>query len=105
MVKNREKAQENLKIQAKEMKLNSNRSFPPAELGDKLRVADPGLGRSRVDAKNALFMVMSVTDGQYNTLANKYGTLNQSYTRNQFTEFQEKLVLVNDVSSEKKIFT
>lgn len=71
--------------QAKKMNCSSEKSFPPAQVGDSVRVAVSDVYRSRVDPRNVLFLVVSVRDGTFYTLDNKYRTLPQAYTRNQLT--------------------
>jgi len=49
-----------------------------------VRVSLPDVDRGRADPKNIIFAIVSIEDGQYYNLGNKYGTLSQLYTRNQF---------------------
>jgi len=66
------------------MKFRSIHKFPQANIGDSVRVSLPDVERGRADPRNIIFAVVSIEDEQYYKLGNKYGTLPQLYTRNQF---------------------
>ena len=83
--------------------MNLNKSFPPANVGDTVRVAVPDVDRGRVDTRNVLFIVLSVDDCIFFKLGNQFGTLPQLYTRNQFTISPEKLLSLDDVAEEKSL--
>lgn len=51
------------------MNFYSNKSFPPAKIGDTARVQIPEVDRSRVDPTNVLLIVVSIRDDKYYTLA------------------------------------
>ena len=80
-------------IQANKMKALSNKEFPPAPVGATVRVQNPEFDRSRVDPRNALFLITAVKDDKFYTLGNKSGTLSQAYARNQFTVCRVALVV------------
>lgn len=77
-------AKENLLLQATKMLQTSKRKFPPAQIGDTVRIQVPDVDRGRTDARNVLAVVVGIEDSDFYKLANKNGTLKQLYTRNQF---------------------
>ena len=66
------------------MKFRSIHKYPPDNVGDSVRVTLPDVDRGRADPRNILFAVVAIENEQYYKLGNKYGTLPQLYTRNQF---------------------
>ena len=62
----RKECKANLEIQAKIMKINSDKKFPPASVGTTVRVPIPDVDRGRGELRNILAVVMTVTqDGFY----------------------------------------
>jgi hypothetical protein len=56
----------NLEIQAKKMKMNSDKKFPPPSLGATVRVLIPDINKGPGDSRHLLAVVMSMTeDGFY----------------------------------------
>jgi hypothetical protein len=70
--------------QAEKISFRSVHKFPPANIGDSVRVTLPDDDRGRADPRNIIFAVVSIEDEQYYKLGNKYGTSPHLYTRNQF---------------------
>jgi len=56
------------------MKFRSINKFPPANVGDSVRVTLPDVNRLLADPRNILFAVVAIEDEQYYKLGNKYGT-------------------------------
>ncbi|XP_025204536.1 dehydrogenase/reductase SDR family member 11-like isoform X2 [Melanaphis sacchari] len=79
------------------MKFRFIHKFPPANVGDSVRVTLPDVDRGRADPKNILFAVVAIEDEQYYKLGNKYGTLPQLYTRNQFGVCPISLIPLDEV--------
>ncbi|CAI6352153.1 unnamed protein product [Macrosiphum euphorbiae] len=79
------------------MKFRSIHKFPPANIGDSVRVSLPDVDRGRADPRNIIFGVVSIEDGQYYKLGNKYVTLPQLYTRNQFGVCPVSLIPLDEV--------
>uniref|UniRef100_A0A2S2NJR4 KRAB-A domain-containing protein 2 n=1 Tax=Schizaphis graminum TaxID=13262 RepID=A0A2S2NJR4_SCHGA len=94
---NRKKSEICLLNQAEKMKFRSIHKFPPANIGDSVRVSLPDVDRGRADPRNIIFAVVSIEDGQYYKLGNKYGTLPQLYTRNQFSVCPLALIPLDEV--------
>jgi len=99
-IKNRALALIGLETQASVMLRSSNQKFPPAQVGDTVRVRVPDIDRGRMDYQNILAVVMDV-DNDFYKLGTQYGIISQLYTRNQFAVCKEKLISLNDVLSDK----
>lgn len=91
-----------LQHQAEKMKFRSINKFPPASIGDTVRVTIPDVDRGRGDPRNILFAVVSINDEDYYELGNKEGTIEQYYTRSQFDVCPEPFIKVDEVSNVKK---
>jgi hypothetical protein len=50
--------------QAEKMKFRSINKFPPASIGDTVRVTVPDVDRGRGDLRNILFALISIKDGE-----------------------------------------
>ncbi|CAH2005632.1 unnamed protein product [Acanthoscelides obtectus] len=99
---NRLEAKRNLENQAKKMKALSNSKFPPCSVGDTVRVKIPDVDRVRGDFRNILMTVIEKIYDEFYKLANKRGTIEEMFSRNQFSVCNEKLVDMESVSLEKK---
>ncbi|GBL79998.1 hypothetical protein AVEN_29020-1 [Araneus ventricosus] len=97
----RSTAKENLRLQATKMLRTSNKKFPPAQIGDTVRIQVPDVDRGRTDGRNVLTVVVGIEDSDFYELANKNSTLKQLYTRNQFVICKEKLLSVDEISSQE----
>jgi hypothetical protein len=79
----------------------SKRKFPPAQIGDTVRIQVPDVDRGRTDPRNVLAVVVGIEDSDFYRLANKHGTLKQLFTRNQFAICKEKLLSMDEVSTQE----
>ncbi|XP_060861855.1 uncharacterized protein LOC132938880 [Metopolophium dirhodum] len=102
-IKNRALVLNRLQTQTSVMLRSSNQKFPPAQVGDTVRVRIPDIDRGRMDYQNILAVVI-VVDNDFYKLGTKYGIISQLYTRNQFAVCKEKLISLNDVLSDKTMF-
>ena len=75
----RSNAKENLEHQAKKMRMNSDIKFPPANVGDTVRVPVPDVHKGPGDARNILAAVLEETDGFYK-LGTKDGVLRRAFS-------------------------
>jgi len=91
-----------LQHQAEKMKFRSINKFPPASIGDTVRVTIPNVDRGRGNSLNIIFSVVSIKDGKFYELGNKYGTIEQHYARFQFDICPEPFIKVDEVSNIKK---
>ncbi|KAG5892142.1 hypothetical protein JTB14_032361 [Gonioctena quinquepunctata] len=66
------------------MRALSNSKFPPCSVGDTVRVKIPDVDQGRGDFSNILITVIEKTDDDFYKLANKRGTIDEMFTRNQF---------------------
>jgi hypothetical protein len=94
-------AKENLLLQATKMLRTSKRKFPPAQIGDTVRIQVPDVDRGRTDPRNVLAVVAGIENSDFYRLANKHGTLKQLFTRNQFAICKEKLLSMDEVSTQE----
>ena len=94
-------AKENLLLQANKMLRTTQKQFPPAQIGDSVRIQVPDVDRGRTDSRNVLAVVVGIEDSDFYKLANKNGTLKQLYTRNQFVISKEKLLSINEISAQE----
>ena len=75
------------------MKFRSIHKFPQANIGDSVSL----FTGERADPRIIIFAVVSIENGQYYKLGNKYGTLPQLYTRNQFGVCPVSLIPLDEV--------
>ena len=94
---NKRQSKSNLETQAKKMKMDTDKKFPPASLGDTVRVPIPDVDKGRGDPRNVLAVVMNVTEDGFYRLGTERGILNQLYARSQFSVCQKDLLKVEDV--------
>ncbi|GFT89138.1 KRAB-A domain-containing protein 2 [Nephila pilipes] len=76
----------------------SQNQFPPAQIGDTVRLQVPDVDRGRTDNRNVLTVVVGIEDSDFYKLANENGTLKQLYTRNQFEICKDKLLSIHKIS-------
>lgn len=77
--------------------------FPPSSVGDTVRVQIPDVDRGRGDLRNILLSVVEIKDNFYK-LGNEHGTIEEIFSRNQFSVCHDKLIDIKNVSSEKKAY-
>ena len=95
-------AEENLELQAKKMTKSSCDKFPPANVGDTIKLRVPDVDRGRCDPRNVLGVVTAVDgDKCLYKIGTKFGAINTTYARNQFTTCTEKIVAVEDVPEDQ----
>ncbi|XP_050302119.1 uncharacterized protein LOC126740226 [Anthonomus grandis grandis] len=76
--------------------------FPPCNVGDTVRLKIPDVDRGRGDFRNVLMVVVETNrEGMYR-LGNESGTIEEMFSRNQFTVCDNQLLDIDKVSSEKK---
>ena len=94
----RRMAKENLELQAKKMTKSSCDKFPPANVGDTIKLRVPDIDRGRCDPRSVMGVVTAVDgDKGLYKIGTKFGAINTTYTRNQFTTCTEKIVAAEDV--------
>ncbi|XP_023288360.1 KRAB-A domain-containing protein 2 [Orussus abietinus] len=64
-------AKENLLLPATKMLRTSQKQFPPAQIGDNVRIQVPDVDRGRTDSQNVLAVVVGIEDSDFYKLANK----------------------------------
>jgi len=93
-----------LKIHTSIMLQSSNQKCPSTQVGDAVQVRVPDFDEERMDSQYILDVLMdklmTSTNCERKTLERRIIS-QQLYTRNQFSECEEKLVSLNDVLSDK----
>ena len=88
-LKNEKTSKSFLELQAKKMKPDSDKTFPPAPVGASVRVPIPEVTKRRGELRNILAIVMSVTEDGFYKLGTTNRLLKQLYTRSQYTDAQD----------------
>ena len=96
----RKASQAALTIQAKRMKLASDRNFPDPDVGDSVRVRVPDVDKGKTDARSILACVTEVTTDGFFKLGTRNGILKQLYDRSQFELCHERFLEVHDIPTE-----
>lgn len=89
-------ARDNLEAQAKRMRLDSDKKFPPVPVGATVRVPVPEVDRGRGDHRNILAVVKEVTEDGFYKLGTSNGILKSLYSRAQFTVCPKQLINERD---------
>ncbi|GBM82049.1 hypothetical protein AVEN_56191-1 [Araneus ventricosus] len=79
----------------------SKKKIPPAQIVDTVRIQVRDVDCGRTDGRNVLAFVVGIEDSDFYKLANKNGILKQLYTRNQFVICKEKLLSIDEISSQE----
>ncbi|KAG8296007.1 hypothetical protein J6590_067122 [Homalodisca vitripennis] len=74
-------AGEGLRKQAKKMKSHSDKSHPPANIGDNVMIPIPDVDKSKVDLRNIIGVVIDITDEGLYKIGTKHGILQTLYCR------------------------
>ncbi|XP_026464653.1 KRAB-A domain-containing protein 2-like [Ctenocephalides felis] len=97
----RKKARDNLESQAIKMCNFSKDKFPPAVIGDNVRVSIPDIDRGKTDPKNLICVVLSKDDNtDLYKLGIEEGVLKQSYSRNEFVVCEQKFLSGEEISQD-----
>lgn len=99
---NRKSAKRALDNQASKMIKRSNSKFPNCKVGDTVRVGIPDVDRGRGDFRNILMAIIEISDNGLYKLANYHGTIEEKFSRNQFTPTNANHIDVSKISTEKK---
>ncbi|XP_074040062.1 uncharacterized protein [Leptinotarsa decemlineata] len=99
--KERKRSKACLEKQAKKMKANSDKKFPPVTKGVTIRVPIPDVDKGRGDLRNILAVVMDTTEDGFYKLGTANGVLKQLYAGSQFTVCTKSLVRVEDVPDQE----
>ena len=91
----------NLQQQAKRLKLQSNRLFPPLNIGTSVTLQIPEVDRSKSDRRNVLAVVLEVTKENLYKLGTKNGILRPLYSRNQIQQCQQQFLEISDVPNKE----
>ncbi|XP_044741928.1 uncharacterized protein LOC123302899 [Chrysoperla carnea] len=97
----RQKAKQELQIQATRMKHISDLSHPEAVVGMTVRVKIPDVDRGRGDARSILAIILSKNSDDFFQLGTHSGTMKGLYSRSQFSVCPEKIISEEEVPEEK----
>lgn len=81
----RQTAAENLERQAKKMKASSDKSHPPANIGDNVTIPIPDVDKGRCDLRNIIGVILQKTDEGLYKIGTKHGVLQKLYCRYSFS--------------------
>lgn len=98
----RASSKSNLNRQASRMLERSNSKFPVCKVGDTVRVAIPDVDRGRGDFRNILMSILEVNEKGFYKLGNYHGTVEELFSRNQFTPTNAIHLDASKISSDKK---
>lgn len=93
----REKSKKCLEIQAKKMKLMSDKSHSEASVGFTVRIPVPEVDRGKGDAKSILAIIIKITEEGFFQLGTRNGRIKQLYSRSQFSVCEQKLIKIEEV--------
>ena len=79
----------------------SDKRYPSAEVGDSVKVRVPDVDRSRCDARNILGAITAIEENGSYKIGTKFGAIDTSYSRNQFSICNEPVISAEDVPDEK----
>lgn len=74
-------ARQNLEIQAKKMKIASEKSHPEAEIGDNITIPIPDVDKAKGELRNIIGVVHEKNNTGLYKIATKHGVLNKLYCR------------------------
>ena len=94
-------ARENLKLQAKKITKLSGKKYPSGEVGDSVKVRVLDVDRSRCYARNILGVITAIDENGSCKIGTKFGAIDTSYSRNQFSICNEPVISVEDVPDEE----
>lgn len=77
-------ARQNLEIQAKRMKMATEKSQPEAEVGDNVTIPIPDVDKAKGDLRNIIGVVLEKNDTGFYKIATKHGVLNKLYCRQHY---------------------
>lgn len=95
----RSRARSRLNQQAHRMTKRSAQLFPPAQIGQSVRIPVPDVDRAKADFGNILGVILEVIDNCFYKIGTKWGKLNSLYARNQFSVCPEIFLSVDEVPS------
>ena len=79
----------------------SDKKYPSAEVGDSVKVCVPYVDRSSCDARNILRVMTAIDENGSYKIGTKFGAIDTSYSRNQFSICNEPVISVEDVLDEE----
>ncbi|XP_049886470.1 KRAB-A domain-containing protein 2-like [Pectinophora gossypiella] len=99
----RRSAAENLEKQAKRMKASSDKSHPPANIGDNVTIPIPDVDKGRGDLRNIIGVILQRNDEGFYKIGTKHGVLQKLYCRTEFDICSQKFLSVGEVDQDTEI--
>ncbi|GFT33523.1 uncharacterized protein NPIL_555561 [Nephila pilipes] len=93
----REKSKKCLEIQAKKIKLMSDKSHSEASVGFTVRIPVPEVDREKGDTKSILAIIIRNTEEGFFQLGTRNGRIKQLYSRSQFSVCEQELIKIEEV--------
>ncbi|CAG5027459.1 unnamed protein product [Parnassius apollo] len=100
----RKTAAENLEKQAKKMKASSDKSYPPAKIGDNITIPIPDVDKGGGDLRNIIGVIFQRNDKGLYKFGTKYGVLQKLYCRRRFFTHWVVKAHVNNIIKCKELF-
>lgn len=96
-------ASQSLIDQAKKMKSLTDKTHPPANVGDNVTIPIPDVDKPKGALRNIIAVVLLKTDDNMYQLGTKNGVIQHLYTRSEFDLCKQKFLDVNAVKKDKQI--
>ncbi|KAJ8945053.1 hypothetical protein NQ318_019050, partial [Aromia moschata] len=106
--KARKTAAENLVKQAKKMKTSSDKSHPPANVGDNVTIPIPDVDKGKGDLRNIIGVILQTNGEGFYKIGTEHGILQKLYCRHCFFKSEldvctQKFLEVADVKQDTEI--
>ncbi|KAF2893465.1 hypothetical protein ILUMI_12708 [Ignelater luminosus] len=101
--KARKTAEENLVKQAKKMKATSDKSHPPANIGNNVTIPIPDVDKGKGDLRNIIGVILQTNDEGFYKVGTKHGVLEKLYCSFDLAKEMEKknLALLGTIRKNK----
>ncbi|KAJ8953312.1 hypothetical protein NQ318_012106, partial [Aromia moschata] len=99
----RKTAAENLVKQAKKMKTFSDKSHPPANVGDNVTIPIQDFDKGKGDLRNIIGVILQTNGEGFYKIGTEHGILQKLYCRSEFDVCTQKFLEVADVKQDTEI--
>ncbi|XP_072159674.1 SCAN domain-containing protein 3-like [Bemisia tabaci] len=101
--KARSQAAAGLEQQAKKMRLHSDKTHPPAKVGDNVTIPIPDVDKPRACLRNIIGVILDKNEHELYKIGTKDGILPKRYCRSEFDVCATAFISVSEVPAEKKV--
>ncbi|XP_043464212.1 uncharacterized protein LOC122503410 [Leptopilina heterotoma] len=98
----RKRAAEGLELQAKRMKISSDKSHRPVEVGDNVTIPIPDVDKAKSDFRNVIGVVLEKKD-ELHRIGTRQGIINRLYCRSEFDKCKASFIDEQDVPQDETI--